>query len=204
MPQNQEAEASALEPGINPRESGIRMCDFVEIFGNANPVVLEVGSGKGRWLIESAGTRPDVNFLGIEKSLHYYRVIRKRLERHALPNARIVNYDAVKVLKDMIPSESLSEVHIYFPDPWPRRRERKRRMIREDVMREMVRVMAPDAHGVYVTDHREYFEKAVEVLRAFFETDVVDALASPSRTNYEAKYREAGRPIYEAQFRRRS
>jgi tRNA (guanine-N7-)-methyltransferase len=189
--------------GINPRETGVVRLDFASIFGNDHPVALEVGSGKGRFLVASASARPEVNFVGIEKSLHYYRVIRTRLQRHALPNARIVNYDAFEVVRRMVPDASLSEVHIYFPDPWPRPRERKRRMIRDEVMTELVRVMRPEAKGIYVTDHQEYFEKAIEVLRGFFDAEVADAYASPPRTNYEAKYREAGRPIYEARFTRR-
>lgn len=203
MPRPEMTETASFDPGINPRETGVVRLDFARIFGNDNPVALEIGSGKGRFLIESATERPEVNFVGIEKSLHYYRVIRRRLERHGLPNARIVNYDAFKVVREMIPDESLSELHIYFPDPWPRPRERKRRMIRGEVMSEWIRVMRPDARGVYVTDHEEYFEKAVEVLSGFFDSSVEDALGSPPRTNYEAKYREQGRPIYEVRFRRR-
>lgn len=203
MSRSESRTVSAFEPGINPRETGVERLDFTRMFGNDNPVALEIGSGKGRFLVSSGTERPEVNFVGIEKSLHYYRVIRARLARHGLPNVRIVNYDAVKVVKEMIPDESLGEVHIYFPDPWPRPRERKRRMIRDEVMTELIRVMKPEATGVYVTDHAEYFEKAVEVFHAFFDADVVDALESPPRTNYEAKYREAGRPIFEARFRRR-
>jgi len=204
MPRTEERETLSFEAGINPRETGVVQLDFEEMFGNRNPVALEIGSGKGRWLINSAAERPDVNFVGIEKSLHYYRVIRKRLERHAHPNARIINYDAYKVVKEMLPDESISELHIYFPDPWPRKREQKRRMIRDEVMTEWIRVMKKDAPGVYVTDHAEYFERAVDVLRAFFDAEVADALESPPRTNYEAKYREEGRPIFEARFRRRN
>jgi len=204
MSQAAEQEPAPFEPGINPRETGLERVDFTEMFGNANPVALEIGSGKGRFLIDSASERPGVNFVGIEKSLHYYRVIRKRLERHGLPNTRIINYDAFLVVREMIPDESIAELHIYFPDPWPRKRERKRRMIRDEVMVEWIRTMKPDAEGIYVTDHQEYFEAAIEVLKAHFETEVTDALASPPRTNYEAKYRTEGRPIYEARFRRRS
>jgi tRNA (guanine-N7-)-methyltransferase len=198
-----EREPTTFEPGINPRDTGLVRVDFSEIFGNDNPVALEIGSGKGRFLINSASERPDVNFVGVEKSLHYYRVIRKRLERHGLPNTRIINYDAFAVVREMLPDESISELHIYFPDPWPRKRERKRRMIRDEVMPEWIRVMRPDARGIYVTDHQEYFEKAIEVLKAYFDAEEADALESPPRTNYEAKYREEGRPIYEARFRRK-
>jgi tRNA (guanine-N7-)-methyltransferase len=189
------------EPGINPRDTGLGLLDLREIFGNANPVMLEIGSGKGRFLIESAKLRPDNNFLGVEKSLHYYRVIVDRLRRHGLPNARIVNFDAYPVLAQMLEESSVSGIHIYFPDPWPRKREKKRRLVREEVVREMRRVLVPEGSGIYVTDHREYFEEAMPVLRQFFSVTAGEVPDErPPRTNYEAKYRQQGRPIYEAVF----
>lgn len=189
---------------IDPRMTGLEPLDFGSEFGNAHPVILEIGSGKGRFLLDTAREHGEWNFVGIEKSLHYHRVTARRLEKAGLTNARIINHDAFPVLQKMIPAESISEVHIYFPDPWPRPRERKRRMIREDVVRELDRVMKRGARGLFVTDHSEYFEKALPVLEEMF--DVVHRMASdhPPRTNYEAKYREQGRKIFEAEFYRRS
>ena len=187
--------------GINPRETGFVPLDFSDVFGNDNPVVLEIGSGKGRFLISSATERPDSNFLGIEKSLHYYRVIRDRVAKRKLPNVRVFNHDAFPILQKMIPDASISEVHIYFPDPWPRPREQKRRIIRAEVLTEIRRVLIPGGTGIYVTDHREYFEAAAPVIAEFFASEPrVPGPDEPPRTNYEAKYREAGRPIYEVRF----
>lgn len=199
-----EAEAldnAAVDLGINPRESGERMLDFSAIFGNDRPVCLEIGSGKGRFLIQEATARPSVNFVGIEKSLHYYRVIRSRLEKRALTNARIINYDASLVVSRMLPDASIREIHIYFPDPWPRRREQKRRIIRPDVVSELARILEPEGTGCYVTDHREYFEAAAPVLADVFETEAFEVNSGTPRTNYEAKYRREGRPIFEVDFK---
>src|SRR5216684_8478367 len=102
---------------IDPRQSGFVRLDVGALFGNAHPVVLEIGSGKGRFLISSAMEQPGVNFIGIEKSLHYHRVIRARVERRGLTNVRLINQDAFVVLQEMIEDASLAEVHIYFPDP---------------------------------------------------------------------------------------
>jgi len=188
---------------IDPRISGLEPIDFAAEFANANPVVLEIGSGKGRFLLETAREHPEWNFVGIEKSLHYHRVIARRLAQAGLGNIRVINHDAFAVLEKMVTSESIDQVHIYFPDPWPRPRERKRRMIRSEVTRELERVMKQDARGLFVTDHKEYFAKAIPVLKETFE--VVSRMASDHlpRTNYEAKYREQGREIYEAEFVRR-
>jgi tRNA (guanine-N7-)-methyltransferase len=190
--------------GINPRDTGFGRFEFEALFGNANPVALELGSGKGRFLMNSGVSRPDVNFLGVEKNLHYYRVIEKRLTRAGLPNTRIVNHDALRVLGEMIPEASIAEVHIYFPDPWPRKREQKRRLVRPEIAELLLRAMRADALGVYVSDHLEAFTAGREVLMHYFATDDRDPLDTPPRTNYEAKYRAEGRTIYEVRFRVRS
>jgi tRNA (guanine-N7-)-methyltransferase len=186
---------------INPRDSGFVRLDLVQLFGNDHPVVVEIGSGKGRFLISSANQRPETNFIGIEKSLHYHRVIRDRVRKRGLTNVRLVNHDAFLVLRDMIPDASLAEVHIYFPDPWPRKKEQKRRMIRPEVLQEIRRVLVDGGEGIYVTDHQEYFEAAAPLLPRFFRTETrVPGPDDPPRTNYEAKYRAEGRAIYEARF----
>ena len=189
---------------INPRETGFVRLDLRQLFGNDHPVILEIGSGKGRFLVSSALEQPGRNFIGIEKSLHYHRVIRERIAKRALVNVRLINHDAFLVIRDMLPDACLSEVHIYFPDPWPRKREQKRRIIRPEVLEEMRRVLEPDGNGVYVTDHREYFEVAAPLIAQFFESEArTPGPGDPPRTNYEAKYRQEGRPIYEVRFRQR-
>jgi tRNA (guanine-N7-)-methyltransferase len=189
---------------INPRETGFVLLDFAEVFGNRNRVVVEIGSGKGRFLIASAMEQPDVNFVGIEKSLHYYRVIRERVEKRGMRNVRVINHDAFLVLQKMFADCSVSELHIYFPDPWPRKREQKRRIIRPEALAEMRRVLVKSGSGIYVTDHREYFEAAKPLIAEFFRTETrIPAPADPPRTNYEAKYRAQGREIYEVRFWKR-
>ena len=121
---------------INPRESGFVRLDLRELFGNDHPIVLEIGSGKGRFLLSTAAERPDLNLIGVEKSLHYHRVIRDRMLKRGLTNIRLINHDGYLVLKDMIPDASIHEIHVYFPDPWPRKREQKRRIIRPQVLTE--------------------------------------------------------------------
>lgn len=187
---------------INPREIGFVRLDLAAIFGNGNPVVLEIGSGKGRFLVSSAIEQPDVNFIGVEKSLHYHRVIDERVTKRRLTNVRLINHDAFLVVRDMLPDRSLSEIHVYFPDPWPRKREQKRRIIRPEVLEQFRRVLVEDGAGIYVTDHREYYEAAAPLIEAAFPRSErrIPSVDDRPRTNYEAKYREEGRPIYEVRF----
>jgi tRNA (guanine-N7-)-methyltransferase len=187
---------------INPRDSGFHRLDLQQLFGNAAPVVLEIGSGKGRFLISTAMERPDVNLIGIEKSLHYHRLIRDRVMKRHLTNIRLINHDAFLVMRDMIPAASIAEVHVYFPDPWPRAKQQKRRIIRPEALAEMRRVLVEGGSGIYVTDHQEYFEAAAPFVEAEFpgaQRRVPGADDLP-RTNYEAKYRAEGRPIFEIRF----
>lgn len=189
---------------LDPRQSGFVPIDFEQFFGNRNPVVLEIGSGKGRFLVASATEHPDRNYLGIEKSLHYHRVIHDRVARRGLANVRLVNHDAFLVVQKMIGDAALAEVHIYFPDPWPRPREQKRRIIRPEALAEIRRTLVPGGLGVFVTDHRDYFEKAAPLIEEFFAAERrIPGPDDPPRTNYEAKYREEGRPIYEVRFTNR-
>jgi len=186
---------------INPRETGFYRLDLQQLFGNSNPVILEIGSGKGRFLISTATERPDVNLIGIEKALHYHRVIRDRVLKRGLTNIRLINHDAFLVMRDMLPDESIAEVHVYFPDPWPRTKHQKRRIIRPEALREMRRLLVPGGGGIYVTDHQEYFEAAAPAVEAEFRSERrVPGPDDPPRTNYEAKYRKEGRPIYEIRF----
>lgn len=186
---------------INPRETGFVRLDLHEVFGNDHRVMLEIGSGKGRFLIASAAEQPDVNFIGIEKSLHYHRVMSERVRKRGLTNLRLINHDAFLVLQKMLADAAISEIHIYFPDPWPRKREQKRRIIRAEALEEMRRVLVPCGSGIFVTDHRDYHETAAPLIAQFFRSAArVPTAEDQPRTNYEAKYRAEGRPIFEVRF----
>jgi tRNA (guanine-N7-)-methyltransferase len=197
-----------LEPssthGINPRDRGLHPIDVRDEFGNDNLLILEIGSGKGRFLVNEAIEHPELNYVGIEMALQYFRVVKERLERRRIPNARVINYDAKEVVSRMLRDGSVREIHIYFPDPWPKKKTRKRRFIQDDVLEQLVRILEPDGEGVFVTDHRDYFEDAVPLFEKWFDVTAGEVTSTAPRTNYEAKYREEGRPIFEVRFRRRA
>lgn len=181
--------------------------DFASLFGNVRPVELEIGTGKGRFLLTQAAARPEVNFLGIEWSLKYLRVTKDRAERGNLRNVRLFRADARHVLRALVPDASITRVHVYCPDPWPKKRHRKRRFFSPEVLSQVARILVPGGYLDLSTDVREYFEEIRETARncpALIEAD--DPLFPPAsavgRTSYEAKYLEAGRPIHRACYAR--
>ncbi len=175
-----------------------------EVFGNGNPVELEIGSGKGTFLTEQAKARPDVNFFGIEWARWFWRYASDRLRRHNCLNARTVRAEAAYFLTEFVPHASLSVLHIYFPDPWPKSRHHKRRLIQPKFVPLMRKALAVGGRLQIVTDHLGYWEENIEpTVRAATGFRVVDYNRPGSAgdgefvgTNFERKYRREGRPFY--------
>ena len=179
-----------------------RPVNWRELFGNENSIELEIGMGKGTFITDQAKARPDVNFLGIEWARWYWRYASDRLRRNGCLNARTVRAEASYFLGEFVPDASLSVLHIYFPDPWPKKRHHKRRLIQPPFLKQVERVLAPAGRLQIVTDHQEYFEQIESVVRSS-TLAVIDYNRPGSAgegefvgTNFERKYRREGRPFY--------
>jgi tRNA (guanine-N7-)-methyltransferase len=180
-----------------------RPLDFELVFGNSNPVEMEIGSGKGTFLTEQAKARPQVNFFGIEWANWFYRYASDRLRRNGCANARMVRAEANYFLTEFVPDAILSVLHVYFPDPWPKKRHHKRRLIQAPFLKNVERVLAPGGRLQVVTDHQGYFEENIEPAVRGSKLSVIDynrpGSASEGEfvgTNFERKYRREGRPFY--------
>lgn len=181
-----------------------------EIFGNANQVVCEIGSGKGRFLISSAGENPERNYLGIERAAKYHQLIRQRVERLGLTNVRLLNTDADHFVRTYVPPLSVHRYYILFPDPWPKKRHRKRRLVTEAFLDQLLPTLTPGGSIHYKTDYLDYFEQMLSVSRArpdllelqcrTITPDQADPEAAD--TNFERKYLIQGRPIYAADYQK--
>jgi tRNA (guanine-N7-)-methyltransferase len=179
-----------------------RPIDWAEMFGNDHPVEMEIGIGKGTFITEQARARPDVNFFGIEWARWFWRYASDRLRRHHCANARTVRAEALYFLTEFVRDESLAVLHVYFPDPWPKKRHHKRRLIQDPFLRQAERVLTPDGRLQIVTDHKDYFEQIEQVVGAS-KLRVVDYNRPGSAgegefvgTNFERKYAREGRPFY--------
>lgn len=182
---------------------------WAEVFGNTRPVQLEVGPGKGLFLANAAVARPDHNFIGIEVARKYARKAAERVARRDLRNVRLVAGDAKRFLKEFVPPTSLAAVHVYFPDPWWKKRHKKRRVFTEDFVNDVARSLPPHGDLWIATDVEEYFLVMQEIMseRSDFEAAEVPELRAAEHeldylTNFERKYRLEGRPIYRAHYRR--
>jgi tRNA (guanine-N7-)-methyltransferase len=180
-----------------------RPIDWAELFGNSNPVELEIGIGKGTFLTEQAKARPNTNFFGIEYARWFWRYASDRLRRNGCTNARTVRAEASFFFHEFVPDSSLSVIHIYFPDPWPKKRHHKRRLIQLPfVQNELIRSLIPGGRVQLVTDHQDYFEQMQQVITES-GLNVIDYNRAGSAaegefvgTNFERKYRREGRPFY--------
>ena len=180
------------------------------VFGNTHPVELEIGSGKGLFLLNAATADPTHNFLGIEISRKYARLAAERLAKHGVPNAKVWPGDARIVLPRHIPSASLRVVHVYFPDPWWKKRHKKRRVFTESLVAEIRRILEPGGQLRLASDVEEYFAVIQGLIAAslqFVELPVPQP-NEPQHdldylTSFERKYLREGRPIFRAISERR-
>jgi len=138
--------------------------DFAELFAGLSEVVVEVGFGMGDATAQIAADRPEQGFLGIEVFEAGVGKLLSQIERRELCNVRIVVHDAREVLTSMIPDGSLAGVHIFFPDPWPKKRHHKRRLIQPSFARLVAEKLRPGAYLYVVTDWEDYAEQILAVL----------------------------------------
>ncbi len=165
------------------------------------PLELEIGSGKGTFLVQQAPLQPDINFLGIEYAAAYWRHAADRVRRNNIRNVRLLYCEADFFLRNYVPDATFQQVHIYFPDPWPKKRHNKRRLVQAPFLRELSRVLTPNGRIRLATDHFDYFawmeEHAAQVEDIYerlpFEKPESAGEGELVGTNFERKYREEGR-----------
>ena len=183
--------------------------NFVDIFGNTNPIIVEIGFGMGDATIKIAQQNPDINYLGIEVHKPGVGKVLSEIKRLELKNLYIIEYDALDVLDTMIGDNSVNGFHIFFPDPWPKKRHHKRRLVQRPNTDLFTQKLTPGGYIYFVTDIIEYAEFALEQL-----TDTpnlknkYDGYAEPqdwrAMTKFERKGMAADRKITEILFEKQN
>ncbi len=172
--------------------------DIAGIFGNENPLEIEIGFGTGKFLTTAAKEFPAINFLGIEVTGKMVNHVANQLLAGNISNARVVHADGRVYMRHCIAKESVSRVHVYFPDPWVKKRHRKRRIINVDFLSSVHSVLRNGGTLNFFTDHAEYFDYFNEhtALVSGFERSEIESFYTP--TSYESKWVREGRTIYRA------
>ncbi|MCE5266302.1 MAG: tRNA (guanosine(46)-N7)-methyltransferase TrmB [Planctomycetaceae bacterium] len=184
--------------------------DAAALFGRTAPLEVEVGTGKGLFIRNAAANRPESNYLGIEVAHKYAQFAAAGLAKLGLTNAIVVDGDALRIFRELLPDDSLAAVHVYFPDPWWKKRHRKRRVMCEPFVRDIERTLMPGGSLHFWTDVEEYFQTTLEVLAA--QTTLIGPLVVPEtpaehdmayRTHFERRVRQAAEPVYRSEYKKR-
>jgi tRNA (guanine-N7-)-methyltransferase len=138
--------------------------DFRSLFGNASPVVLEIGFGMGETTAAIAAAHPAINFLGVEMHWPGVGALLRHIEAQQLANIRVVRRDAVDVVERLVPDASLAGIHVYFPDPWQKKRHHKRRLLKPPFVHALASRLAPGGYLHVATDWQPYAEEMLATL----------------------------------------
>jgi len=174
------------------------------VFGREAPLVLEIGSGMGETTAIIASERPESDFIAVEVHSPGVGSLLRLIEKGQLKNVRIIRHNALEVLEKMIPDHALAGIHLFFPDPWPKKRHHKRRLVQPAFVALAARKLAPGGYLHAATDWEDYASQMAEVLAA--EPGLrraEDVLARPS-TKFELRGLKLGHKVHDFLFRRHS
>jgi len=200
--------ASLVDSGaaglVDLTEAGLPLTSRA-LFGCDCPLEVELGSGKGRFLLEWAAAHPEVGVLAVERARKYAELTAVRARRAGVANARVAVTTAEDLLFRCLAPASVAAFHVYFPDPWPKKRHRKRRFFRNDNVARLAEVLAPGGLLRAKTDHAEYAGVIAQLLGGWpgLEPVPVDqAFEGVPATSFEMKYAREARPIHRFAYRK--
>ncbi|MBL8503215.1 MAG: tRNA (guanosine(46)-N7)-methyltransferase TrmB [Rhodocyclaceae bacterium] len=181
--------------------------DFATLFGRRAETILEIGFGMGETTAAIAAAHPEKNFLGIEVHTPGVGSLLKQIAAAGLGNLRLVQHDAVEVLRDMIAPDSLDGIHIFFPDPWPKKRHHKRRLVQTDFVALLAGRLKPGGYLHLATDWRDYAEQMLAVLAAEprLENTAEGFAPRPDhrpQTKFETRGLKLGHDVWDLVFRK--
>lgn len=209
MRRSQRLPIEALAPYLLEVPDPPRPLDWSTVFANDHPVEIEVGFGKGLFLLNASQACPALNFLGIEILRKYQLFTATRLVKRGARNVRLAKADARLFLRDCVRGGSIQAIHVYFPDPWWKKRHQKRRVFTADFAVQCERVLQAGGRLHVVTDVPEYFAVITELVAKHTRLTALpipepQAPAADQNylTNFERKFRMVGKPIYRSLYER--
>ncbi|MFH2000770.1 MAG: tRNA (guanosine(46)-N7)-methyltransferase TrmB [Planctomycetota bacterium] len=185
--------------------SGAEGClDLARLFDNTRPVEVDLGCGKGSFLAGEAQSRREINFLGVDRLSRKLKLLQMQMQEHALTNVRILRCDAFYFTRHLLPNESISVFHIYFPDPWPKKKHKKHRFISPWLVHALAAALIPCGQVRIMTDDEKYYEQIQEsfVTEPRFERIEFCERPVENSTEYENKFREAGKRVNKTAYKK--
>jgi tRNA (guanine-N7-)-methyltransferase len=204
----EQSSAGGMPPAslIYRPESITDRADIGRLFSRGQPLEVELGSGDGSFIVQWAKLNPDRNFLAVERLLGRLRKIDRKGQRNGLTNLRLLRMEAWYVLEYLLPPASVSAVHIYFPDPWPKRKHRKNRLINEAFAETAARALASEGVVYLRTDDADYFQQMTQV---FNGSDKFKAVETPKElceivTDFEREFHKRGVPTLRGAYQKKN
>jgi tRNA (guanine-N7-)-methyltransferase len=190
----QELAATAAPTLIHRLTSIVTRLDCANMFPQPQPLEVELGSGDGSFLVNYAKLRPGINFLGVERLLGRLRKLDRKGRRAGLANLRCLRIESAYFLEYLLPRESVAALHVYFPDPWPKRKHRKNRLINARFTQIALQALAPTGAVFLRTDDEDYFKQMVEVFSANAAFRLIETPAELSAvvTDFERNFLARG------------
>ena len=179
--------------------------DIFDSGGQDCPLDVDVGCGKGRFLLARAKASPGRNFLGIERLLRRVRKVDRKIMRQGISNVRLLRIEATYAIEHLLPALSVTNFYILFPDPWPKKRHHKRRLITKSFVCSLHRALQAGGQAHLATDHLDYFEETYNLLREdprFREIPALQ-LSEEERTNFELVYLDLNTQIARCSFQKK-
>jgi tRNA (guanine-N7-)-methyltransferase len=177
------------------------------LFSQTADLEIEIGSGKGLFVLNESGKVPERNFLGNEIAKKYCRFAAYRLAKNERRNAHMLRGDGLKLFRELLPSQCAVAVHVYFPDPWWKERHRRRRVIQPGFIADLQRVLIPGGVFHFWTDVEEYFDEAINLIKEHSDLRgplaVKEAAADHDmdyRTHFERRMRKYDHDVFRSQF----
>ena len=182
--------------------------DLAQTFGRAAPKVLEIGFGMGTATAEIARRLPDTDFLAADVHGPGVGNLLKLIEEQGIANIRVMRHDAVEIVENMLADNSLDGIHIFFPDPWHKKRHHKRRLIQAPFVAKLLPKLKSGGYIHLATDWEEYAAQMLDVLRAFpgLENTAADYASTPAyrpETKFEARGKRLGHGVWDLVFKKR-